>query len=142
MEFSVNAPHSRPPGVNTASKLVGHFFRAIAAGRPAHSLRQPGGFDSFSRMGSIHDDAAALKALQDDIYRERILRARRMTVQERLADVFELSNSVFTRMHEGAMWQLGTTDPELGWREVRRRLARLDRVHDAGRFLNYKPTTA
>ena len=90
-------------------------------------------------MANIHDDPSALKALQDDIYRERILRARRMTVEQRLADVFELSNSVMARMHEGAMWQLGTTDAELGWQEVRRRLARLDRVHDAGRFANTKP---
>lgn len=93
-------------------------------------------------MANIHDDPAALKALQDDIYRERILRARAMTVEQRLADVFELSNSVFARMHEGAMWQMGTTDAEAGWREVRRRLARLDRVHDAGRFVNANPAAA
>ncbi len=93
-------------------------------------------------MANIHDDPAALKALQDDIYRERILRARRMTVQERLADVFELTNSVFARMHAGAMWQLNTTDAGLGWLEVRRRLARLARVHDAGRFVDKSPTTS
>jgi hypothetical protein len=90
-------------------------------------------------MANIHDDPAALKALQDDIYRERILRARKMTVEQRLADALELTNGVFTRMHEGAMWQLGTTDAELGWQEVRRRLARLGRMHDEGRFVNTKP---
>jgi ribosomal protein L29 len=93
-------------------------------------------------MANIHDDPAALKALQDDIYRERILRARQMTVEQRLADALELTNSVFARMHEGAMWQLGTTDAELGWQEVRRRLARLDRVHEEGRFVNTKPGSA
>ena len=92
-------------------------------------------------MANIHDDPAALKALQDDIYREKILRARQMTVEERLADALELTNAVFARMHEGAMWQLGTTDAELGWQEVRRRLARLGRVHDEGRFVNTKPST-
>ena len=35
-------------------------------------------------MANIHDDPAALKALQGDIYRERVLRARKMTIQERL----------------------------------------------------------
>ena len=53
-------------------------------------------------MANIHDDPAALKALQDDIYRERVLRARRLTPQERLADALELTNGVFARMHEGA----------------------------------------
>jgi hypothetical protein len=90
-------------------------------------------------MANIHDDPAALKALQDNIYRERILRARQMTVEQRLADVFELTNSVFGRMHAGAMWQIGTQDTEIGWQEVRRRLARLARVHDTGRFANSKP---
>ena len=92
-------------------------------------------------MASIHDDPAALKALQDDIYREKILRARKMTMQERLAAALEQTNSVFDRMHAGAMWQLGATDIEAGWREVRRRLDRLDRVHEEGRFVTHKPTT-
>ena len=83
--------------------------------------------------------AAELKAMQDDIYREKILRARRQTPEERLADVFELTNSVFTRTHEGAMWQAGITDPHQGWEIVRQRLNRLRKVHDAGRFVNHRP---
>lgn len=90
-------------------------------------------------MANVHDDPAALKALQDDIYRDKVLRARKMTVEQRLAEALELTNSVFVRMHEGAMWQLGTTDVQEGWREVRRRLARLSRVHDEGRFVTEKP---
>lgn len=39
--------------------------------------------------------AADLKAMQDFIFREKILRARRQTPEERLADVFELSNHQF-----------------------------------------------
>jgi hypothetical protein len=85
-------------------------------------------------MNPSEEAAAALKAMQDDIYRERILRARRQTLAERLADVFELSNGVFARMHEGAMWQAGVTDPEEGWRIVRKRLNRLQQVQDFGRF--------
>lgn len=90
-------------------------------------------------MAHIHDAPAALQALQDDIYRERILRARKMTVEQRWADVLELTNGVFARLHMGAMWQMGTTDAELGGQEVRRRLVRLDRVHNEGRFVNTKP---
>jgi ribosomal protein L29 len=92
-------------------------------------------------VASIHDDPAALKALQDAIYRDKILRARKMTLEQRLAEALELTNSVFVRMHEGAMWQLGTTDAQAGWREVRRRLARLSQVRDEGRFLTEKPNT-
>ena len=92
-------------------------------------------------MANIHEDPAALKPLQDDIYRRRIRRARQMTMEERLADAMELTNNVFVRMHEGAMWQLGTTDADAGWREVRRRLDRLGRLHDQGRFVASKPVT-
>ena len=90
-------------------------------------------------MPNIHDDPSALKALQDDIYREKILRARKLTPEQRLADAFEITNSVFGMMHAGAMWQTGTTDPEAGWQEVGRRLSRLRRAHDHGRFTAQRP---
>jgi hypothetical protein len=54
-------------------------------------------------VGIIHDDPAALKALQDSIYREKDLRARRLSLSERLADVCEVSNYMFGMMHGGAM---------------------------------------
>jgi len=90
-------------------------------------------------MNKPDDAAVALKAMQDDIYREKILRARKLTPEQRLADVFELTNSVFARMHEGAMWQSGITDVEEGWKIVRQRLNRLQKVQDMGRFSNQKP---
>ena len=93
-------------------------------------------------MANIHDDPAALKALQDDIYRERILRARRMTVEQRLADVFELSNHQFGMMLGGAMHRLGTSDEAAGWQEVRRWMERLDRVREHGLYVTEKPATA
>ena len=43
-------------------------------------------------MANIHDDPAALKALQDDIYREKVLRARAMTPLQRLGEAIELTN--------------------------------------------------
>jgi len=86
--------------------------------------------------------AAELKAMQDQIYREKILRARRQTPEERLGDVFELSNAAFARMHEGAMWQAGISDEKEGWEIVRKRLDRLRKMHDAGRFVTQGPTTS
>lgn len=80
-------------------------------------------------MPDTHNATAALHQMQDAIYREKVLRARSMTGEERLAAVCDLTNGAFERMHEGAMWQLNTTDPELGWAEVRRRMERLDRAH-------------
>ena len=90
-------------------------------------------------MASIHDDPAALKALQDDIYREKILRSRKMTMQERLDEVFELSNHQLGMMHSGAMHKLGTDDESRGWTEVRRWINRLDQVREAGLYTLLKP---
>ena len=61
-------------------------------------------------MSAADDDQAALRTLQDAIYRDKVLRARAMTVEERLDEVFELSNSALVRMHDGAMWQSGTAE--------------------------------
>ena len=93
-------------------------------------------------MSNPHDDPAALKALQDAIYRERILRARRMTPEERLAEAFEQSNFQMGLMLAGAMSRLGTDDEALGWEEVRRWLKRLDAVHERGLYCTEKPRAA
>ncbi len=90
-------------------------------------------------MPNIQDDPAALKALQDQIYRENILRARKMTVQQRMAEVFELSNQQFGMMLAGAMHRLGTRDEAAGWQEVRRWMQRLDRVREHGLYVTEKP---
>ena len=92
-----------------------------------------------SEMNNPHDDSAALKALQDDIYREQILRARKMTVEQRLSDVFELSNHQFGMMLGGAMHRLGTTDETAGWKEVARWMERLDRAREHGLYAKEKP---
>lgn len=93
-------------------------------------------------MPSIHDDPAALKALQDDIYREKILRARMMTPEQRLADVFELSDHQFGMMLAGAMHRLGTHDEIAGWREVTRWVQRLDKAREHGRYATERPAVA
>ena len=89
-----------------------------------------------------HDDPAALKALQDAIYREKVLRARAMTVEERLAEVFELSNRQFGMMLAGAMHRLGTADENEGWDEVSRWMDRLDRMRDHGIYVSEKSKSA
>lgn len=77
--------------------------------------------------------------LQDSIYREKVLRARSMTPEERFDSGFEITGAAFQRMLEGAMWQLDTGDIEAGWKEVERRLDRLRQVHDVGRFVSQPP---
>ncbi len=85
-----------------------------------------------------HDNPAALKELQDAIYRDKVLRAREMSVEERLKEVFELSNRQMGMMLAGAMHRLGTSDQAEGWEEVSRWLARLDRVRDHGLYVTEK----
>ncbi len=92
-------------------------------------------------MPNLHDDPAALKALQDDIYRERVLRARSLTMEQRLAEMFELSNRQFDMMLAEAMNRLGTEDEEVGWREVRCQMSRLDQQHEQGLY-ETKPGTS
>ena len=87
---------------------------------------------------NLHEDFAALKALQDAIYRDKVQRARAMTTADRVAEVFELSNYQAGLMLAGAMDRLGTRDEAEGWREVRRWFDRLDRVRDQGRFVPEK----
>lgn len=86
-----------------------------------------------------HDHPTALLDLQDSIYREKVLRARAMTAEERWTAGFEITNEVFERMLSGAMWKLDTEDRALGWEQVRKQLDRLRRVHDHGHYVNSKP---
>lgn len=85
-------------------------------------------------MNQSDQAAASLKAMQDDVYREKILRARKLTMEQRLADVFELSNHQFGMMHGGAMHRLGTADEEEGWKQVSRWMQRLDQVREHGLY--------
>jgi hypothetical protein len=39
------------------------------------------------------------------------------------------------------MWSLQTDDIDAGWAEVRRRMARLRKVHDHGRYVTERPGT-
>ena len=91
------------------------------------------GLSWFIEMTAVQKQQDLIK-LQDTIYMEKVLRARAMTPAQRLAECFELSDEVLMQMLAGAMWQLETDDIETGWLEVRRRLDRLNAVHDRGRY--------
>ena len=82
-------------------------------------------------------NSSSLKSLQEDIYAEKIKRARAMTADQRFNEGLMLSNQVFDRMLEGAMWQLETNEESDGWAEVRKRLERLNRAQDH-RFFAYE----
>lgn len=92
-------------------------------------------------MANPHDHPTALKDLQDSIYQEKVLRARGMTVEEKLDSVFELSDFQFGMMHAGAMHRLGTSDQNEGWVEVRRGLERIAYVRDRTFFTAERPQT-
>lgn len=92
-------------------------------------------------MVNPHDHPTALLDVQDSIYREKVLRARGMSPDERWAAGFELTDAVFARMHEGAMWKLGTDNVSEGWQEVRSQLDRLRKVHDHGLYVNERPNS-
>jgi hypothetical protein len=82
-----------------------------------------------------HDNPAALKELQDAIYRDKVLRARGMSPEQRLEEAFDLSNRQMGMMLAGAMHRLGTDDEAKGWAEVRRWMERLDRARDHGLYV-------
>jgi hypothetical protein len=90
-------------------------------------------------MSNPHDHPTALKDLQDSIYREKVLRARAMTREERISSVIELSNCQFGMMLAGAMARIKTDNEDLGWEEVRRGLERLDQVREHGLYATTKP---
>lgn len=86
-----------------------------------------------------HDHPKALKDLQDSIYREKVLRARKMTPEERLDSIWELSDMQFGLMLAGALDRIGSSDHREGWNEVVRGLDRLNRARDH-RFYSSEPS--
>lgn len=89
-------------------------------------------------MANPHDHPTALKDLQDSIYREKVLRARAMTPEQRLTECFELTNRKFEMMLAEAMARPGITDETQGWNEVSRELDRLRFIEDEGLYVSEK----
>lgn len=75
--------------------------------------------------------SAALAELHDSIYREKVLRARSLSVGERCSDVFELSSFQFQLLFAGAAKRAQVEKPETVWAEVARGLERLRKVHES-----------
>ncbi len=90
-------------------------------------------------MSNPHDHPTALKDLQDSIYREKILRARAMTREERISEAFELSTRQLGMMLAGAMAKISTQDETLGWHEVSKSMERLDRIREFNLYTTEKP---
>lgn len=81
----------------------------------------------------------ALAALQDAIWRDKILQARAMTPAERFEGDLEQTNFVMRLMLDGTMSQLGIGNPSEGWRELRARMDRLRQAADAGFYVDSTP---
>ncbi len=90
-------------------------------------------------MSNPHDHPTALSDLQDSIYREKILRARAMTREERFLTGCQLTNEVTERIFQGAMARLGTSDPKSAWLDAKKRAARLRLANDHGLYISEKP---
>lgn len=88
---------------------------------------------------ATRSDRKSITDLQREIWLAKIARARSMTPDERVAEISTLTTQAFARMHAAAMADLGATDPEAGWTEVRRRLDRIRAARDAGRFVPIPP---
>lgn len=90
-------------------------------------------------MKSELDSGGDLKSFQDDIYRDKVLRARGMTPSEKLQEGFDLTTEVFERMLAGVMNLKDLSDPEEGWLLVDQQLQRLRDVEEKGRYTTTPP---
>ena len=79
-------------------------------------------------------DPDKLRAVQEEIYRGKVLRARQMTPTERLDEALELSNGLF-----GPPDAPGDSDNEAYWCEVERRLDLVRRLREHNL---YRPVAA
>ncbi len=87
-------------------------------------------------MSNPHDHPTALKDLQDSIYREKILRAKSMTREERFAAGCQLTNEVTERVFQGVMARNVNLDTKAAWTEAKRRAERLRQAQDHGLYVS------
>jgi hypothetical protein len=73
------------------------------------------------------------------IYRDKVLRARAMTPDERLMESFRLFEESLTFTKAGVADQLGTTDEASIMAEVRRRFDLVRQREDRGIYLPLEP---
>ena len=82
-----------------------------------------------------------LRALQEDIYRGKVLRARQLSVEQRLADVFECSNTGLQMMFSGVSMDHPRLSPDRVWEEVGMRIHRARRLRDCGFYHQEEPAS-
>ena len=81
----------------------------------------------------------AIPVLADEIYREKVLRARTLTVAERIETGIELFEDAVVMMKSGIRHQFpGSTEEEVE-AILRQRLRRLKQVHEHGLYCKNKP---
>jgi hypothetical protein len=87
-------------------------------------------------LRTMNDDTepAALRELQEDIYRRKVLRARQLTVAQRLADVMECSQAGLQLMFSGVRMQHPDLPDRETWNEVGERIKRVRRLRDHGYY--------
>jgi len=102
------------------------------AGRDYVQLAKPWRDGILPGMTDWQADPAKLRAVQEEIYRERVLRARAMTVAERLMSGFECTRLSLSFMYGGVQAQRRGLSAEETWAEVGARIDRGRRLHDHG----------
>ena len=70
--------------------------------------------------------------LMDDIFREKVLRARKATPGQKVADIFELYQIGVSLMRDGVRGQHPQFNEEQVEAEVRRRFARVRQIQEHG----------
>ena len=88
---------------------------------------------------SSHPDADQLKELQDSIYREKVLRARKMTDSERLTATLEQIDFAYETMLGGVHMQFPEASSEEASKILKQRLDVLRRMDDRGLFVPAPP---
>ncbi len=72
-----------------------------------------------------------INQLADAIYRDKVLRARKLTMDEKLSDGFEMFDLSCRLMADGVRYQLGLTDEQEVWRAVAKRLSIVRKMDEA-----------
>lgn len=87
-------------------------------------------------------DPEALRVLQEDIYRQRVLEARKMTTSERLDRVFQLSQLGFDTMLADMRSRKPALTEEEAWCEVAAQISRERQIEEVGFFTTVDPSRA
>lgn len=80
--------------------------------------------------------------LAREIYRDKVLRARAMTPEERFMEGFRLFEEALVFTKAGVAAELGTTDEQTIMNEVQRRFDIVRKREERGRYQTTKPVAA